>query len=211
MNILSLNIGKAQDLTTENGETYRSAIMKQAVTEPLRLEELGFIGDEQANLEYHGGPHKAVCVYSYDRYPHWEQLSGRKLSMPAFGENITIEGWNEEQVHVGDIFRLGEAVVQISQPRQPCQKISYRQNWQDLTKQVLDTHYTGYYLRVLEAGMVDPSGQLILLEKDPAAMTVHEATDIMFFQTKSREATEKLLAVKALSPNWRERLEKRLV
>ncbi|HET7272154.1 MAG TPA: MOSC domain-containing protein, partial [Rubrobacter sp.] len=113
----------------------------------LRFE--GFDGDGQADLVNHGGPEKAVCVYPFDHYVHWERVFGRRLECGAFSENLTISGAVETEVCIGDVFMVGEAMVQVSQPRTPCSKLAGKNGERLLTKWVGQKGYSGYYLRVL--------------------------------------------------------------
>jgi MOSC domain-containing protein YiiM len=117
--VISVNIGSVQS-GVYKGKEATSGIGKSKVDRAVFLTELGLTGDEQADLVHHGGPDKAICVYSFDHYPHWENVLNRSLSFGAFGENFTVQHLNEGDVHIGDIFQIGTAVVQISQPRVPC-------------------------------------------------------------------------------------------
>ncbi len=103
---------------------------------PLQLSLLNLDGDEQADLVHHGGRDKAVCVYCVEHYPYWESLTGTTLSFGAFGENVTVGGLTELEAYIGDTFQWGDAIVQISQPRQPCFKLAAKHGWPELPKQV---------------------------------------------------------------------------
>ena len=123
--IESLNIG-LPGKETFHGKEITSGICKQPVTKELFLTKMGFEGDGVADLKHHGGLDKAVCVYSIDHYPYWEEVLGIKMSYAAFGENLSVSNLHEDEVCIGDVFKLGEAIVQVSQPRQPCRTLAAR-------------------------------------------------------------------------------------
>ncbi|WP_246578461.1 MOSC domain-containing protein [Cohnella xylanilytica] len=206
--LLSVNTGAAR-LGTYKGREAKSGIGKEPADRPLLLGPTGLEGDEQADLVNHGGPDKAVCVYSYLHYSHWEAVLGRKLPMGAFGENFTLDGISEDMVHVGDVFRVGGATVQISQPRVPCWKLAMRWGLDELPALVTQTGATGFYFRVLEPGEV-AAGEIELVRRHPAGLSVKEANRIMHRDKKDTEGIRRLLAVEALADSWRDTLTKRL-
>ena len=118
------------------------------------LRALHFEGDGQADLKVHGGPDRAVCVYSHDHYPFWEKWAGEKLELGAFSENLTIDGISETAISIGDTFSCGEVLVQVSQPRLPCSKLASKRGRTDLPEAIRATLFTGFYLRVLREGVV---------------------------------------------------------
>ncbi|GAB2698973.1 MOSC domain-containing protein [Paenibacillus thermoaerophilus] len=208
--IVAVNVGKPAELRHQ-GKPVPSGICKSPVAQPVYLSCAGFEGDGQADLVNHGGPDKALCVYIWDHYPHWERVLGRCLEPGAFGENLTVSGFRESDVRIGDTFRLGDALVQISQPRQPCFKLAARYQRESMPAEVAQTGYTGFYLRVLEEGVVDPAGAVLEpVGTDPQGMTVAEAHAIMYFRKTDKDAIRKLLAVDALAQSWRQTLERRL-
>ncbi|MBT2293364.1 MOSC domain-containing protein [Paenibacillus albidus] len=207
--IKSLNVGMPKQVPYLKKEIM-TGIHKAPVHGPLYLSRIQLDGDGQADLVHHGGVDKAVCVYPYEHYPYWEREMGRELSFGAFGENLTITGFTEEEVCIGDIFSIGGATVQISQPRQPCFKLSVKYGLPELPLRVQETGYTGYYFRVLEEGQVDPQDELILRERHSAGRTVAYANRIMHQDKDNRSGIEALLAVDALSASWQATLRKRL-
>ncbi|AMA72852.1 MULTISPECIES: MOSC domain-containing protein [Aneurinibacillus] len=207
--ILSINVGKPKNVFCD-GMEITTGIYKKPVTTEVFLSTLNFTGDGQADLVHHGGVDKAVCVYPYEHYPYWETQLGQMLEFAAFGENLTVKGMTEEKVHIGDIFQLGEAVVQISQPRQPCYKLAKRYNIVDLPLKVQQTGFTGFYFRVLQKGWVNPASTIQLLERHPAGITVAFANQIMHHDKKNKEAIRKLLEIDELSASWKKTLQKRL-
>ncbi len=185
-----------------HGREIITGICKQPVTGPLRLDRSGFEGDGVGDTKHHGGSDKAVCVYSLKHYPYWEDVLGIKLPVAAFGENLTVSDLKEEDICIGDVFELGTALLQVSQPRQPCRTLAARYGRDDLVKLVADSGYTGFYFRVLKEGIVQKGARLILKEKEPLGITVSFASHTYHHNRKNCEAIEKVLAVPALSASW---------
>ncbi|WP_308636487.1 MOSC domain-containing protein [Paenibacillus silvisoli] len=208
--LISLNIGMPT-LMRYNQKDVLTGIFKLPAYRPLELLREGFEGDGQADLEHHGGKDKAVCVYSYEHYPFWEQELGRRLPFGAFGENVTTKGIAEPDVCIGDIYQLGSAIVQVSQPRQPCFKLAARYQHPGLPLKVQETGYTGFYFRVLQQGKVQVHDNLVLLRKHPQALSVAFANRIMHHDKNHHEAMERLLSVYELSASWRSTFAKRLL
>jgi MOSC domain-containing protein YiiM len=154
------------------------------------------------DLKHHGGRDKAVCVYSVDQYEYWEKVLGRKLPDSAFGENFSVTDMNEDGVWIGDIYRAGTSMVQVSQPRQPCSTLAARYGRHDFVKLVVDSGRTGFYLRVLEEGRVQAGDSLLLIEQDQCRVSIAFANRVYHHDRKNREGIEKVLAVSALSASW---------
>lgn len=209
LRLLALNVGKPASLGG-NGLSVVSAFAKQSMDQPVFLSEVNLEGDGQADLKHHGGPDKAVCAYPAAHYSYWEERFNRLFKPGAFGENLTLEGVKEEDISIGDIFRWGEAVVQVSQPRQPCFKIGVYHGIPDFAAYVEQTGYTGFYFRVLKTGLVSQQDCLERLEQDPACFNVAMANEVMFRSKTDRQAIAELLAVPALSASWRSTLTNRL-
>ena len=197
----SLNIGLPKK-EIFYGKEIITGICKQAVTGPLRIGRFGFEHDGVGDLKHHGGDDKAVCVYSLDNYPYWADALGIKLPVAAFGENLTVSNLNEDDICIGDVFELGTALLQVSQPRQPCRTLAARYGRDDLVKLVADSGRTGFYFRVLKEGVVEKGAMLILKGKDPHGITISFASHTLYHDRKNREAIEKVLAVPALSASW---------
>lgn len=207
--IVSLNIGKPRNIAYQNKEI-STGIYKRPTTESLYLSTINFEGDGQADLVHHGGKEKAVCVYPYEHYPFWEAELQRKLDYGAFGENVTIRGLVETEVCIGDTFQLGEAIVQVSQPRQPCYKLSVRYGVPHMLLKVQETGYTGFYFRVLKEGLVSHTDTLTRLTRHPQAISVSNANRLMHQEKENIVGMKKLLEVEELSANWRATFIKRL-
>lgn len=207
--IISINVGKPIQVQFNNKEI-STGIFKRPSDEALFLSRLNFEGDGQADLVHHGGREKAVCVYPYEHYPFWEKELGRALDYSAFGENLTTRGLLETEVCIGDIFQLGEAVVQVSQPRQPCFKLSVKYGAPDMPLKVQETGFTGFYFRVLQEGLVSKSDGLIRTHCHPQGITVSYANRIMHCEKDNLEGIKQMLEVEELSENWRKTFLKRL-
>ncbi|MFF2416430.1 MOSC domain-containing protein [Bacillus safensis] len=196
-------------ITYANGKEIKTAINKKRIHEPVYLSQINFEGDGQGDLVHHGGYDKAVCVFPYDHYAYFEQFLGIPLQEAAFGENVTVRKLVETNVHIGDVFQLGDAFVEVSQPRQPCVKLSVKHGNMKIVKEVQKTGYTGFYLRVLKEGMVPPDASLVLVEKASHQITVHEVNEVKYRQT-SPERLKAVLEVEALADVVRKSLEKRI-
>jgi MOSC domain-containing protein YiiM len=188
-------------------QPWQTGFYKEQVDGPRWLAQTNLAGDGQADLVNHGGPDKAVLAYASEHYPGWrEQLQKPEFPHGAFGENFTVDGLCEDTVSIGDIYRLGGAVVQVSQPRQPCWKLARRWRIKELTGLVEQTGKTGWYLRVLEEGEVEPGQPLTLLERLHPDWTVARATCTMRARTKDRAAAGELAGIEELAASWRDRL-----
>jgi Uncharacterized protein conserved in bacteria len=207
--IVSVNVGTPSPIVYGRKEVM-TGIVKRPAAGRLHLSKLNFEGDKQADLIHHGGEDKAVCVYAREHYAFWEQELGRKLELGAFGENVTTEGLLEKDICIGDIYELGEAVVQVSQPRQPCFKLAARYGVPELPVLVQNTGYTGYYFRVLQEGRAGAGDRLLLRERHAAGVSLAEANEVMHHDKTNREAMMRMLAVEPLSASWRDTFEKRL-
>ncbi|MEH7801487.1 MOSC domain-containing protein [Bacillus pumilus] len=206
--IVGIQVG--QPITTyANGKEIKTAINKKRIHEPVYLSKVNFEGDGQGDLVHHGGYDKAVCVFPYDHYAYFEQFLGVPLQEAAFGENVTVHQLVETEVRIGDVFQLGEALVEVSQPRQPCVKLSFKHGNMKLVKEVQQTGYTGFYLRVLKEGLVPADASLVLVEKASHHITVHEVNEVKYRKT-SPERLKAVLKVDALADVVRKSLEKRI-
>ncbi|HEF1903983.1 MOSC domain-containing protein [Bacillus thuringiensis] len=207
--LLSLNIGLPKEVIY-GGKVIHTGINKKQVKEPVYLSFVRFNGDGQADLVHHGGVDKAVCVYTGDHYPYWEKELNQDLVYGAFGENITVSGMREEDVCIGDTFELGEAIVQVTQPRQPCFKLAKKYNIPKLPLYFQETGYTGFYFRVLKEGWVSSVDTLKSLQSDPKGVSIAFANRIMHKEKQNIEGVKRILEVNALSSSWRKSFEKRI-
>lgn len=207
--IVSVNVGKPKQVQYQNKEV-STGIYKQPVQGALYLSAVQLEGDGQADLVHHGGKEKALCVYPFEHYGFWEKKLGKQLAYGAFGENLTTRGLVETEVCIGDIFKFGEALVQVSQPRQPCFKLSVKYGVPELPLIMQETGYTGFYFRVLQEGRVSRQDGLTLHSRHPMAVTLSYANRIMHHEKRNADGMRSLLDIDALSVNWRETFLKRL-
>ncbi|MBI3244845.1 MAG: MOSC domain-containing protein [Chloroflexi bacterium] len=208
MHIISLNIGAPQTQTYGGKEVLTAGHKTPVASAMLRF--TNFDGDRQADRKNHGGPDKAVCVYSFDHYLFWEATLGEKLEPGAFSENLTIVGLRESEVCLGDTFRVGEALAQISQPRQPCSKLAGKRGSKDLPGLIHENSFSGFYLRVLEEGLVRAGDPFERVSRHPAGVTVTFANQVMYHQRTDPESLQRVLAVAELSAAWRKSLAKKI-
>jgi len=207
--IISVNVGRPQRLLYQ-GKEVETGIFKEPAEGEIFLSKVNLDGDEQADLVYHGGVEKAVCVYPYEHYAYWTERLGKEMRFGAFGENLTVTRLLEDEVCIGDIFQWGEAVVQVSQPRQPCHKLAKRYDAPELALWVQETGYTGFYFRVQQEGVVGKEHPLRLQSRHPAGITLTYANQIMHQDKKNQEGLKRILAVEELSTSWRQTFTKRL-
>ena len=210
MKLLSVNVGQPRPVT-HRGRTYMTSIFKQPVAGRVMLRRLNVDGDAQGNAVTHGGTHMAVYVYSADHYAHWAHELGRDdLSPGAFGENFTVEGMTEDRVRIGDRFRIGEALVAVTEPRTPCHKLAMRMGTEAFPKAFLASGRVGFYLRVLEEGEVGAGDGIAPVATDPESMTVREVVRVWAAGRKDPEGMRRALELPALSPSWRAVFAQRL-
>jgi len=206
LRVASLNIGQISTLD-HAGKVVQSAFAKQPVVDQVHLGFEGFVGDHQADRKNHGGPDKAVCVFAHEHYAHFSTKLGRPLSPAAFGENLTTVGLLESSVCVGDIYQLGDAKVQVSQPRQPCFKMGARHGEPLFHEWVRDSGLTGFYFRVLTEGVVQTGDEIKPVSR--GTITIAHANELMYGELDAR-GIEELLAEPALSLAWQRTLRTKL-
>jgi MOSC domain-containing protein YiiM len=184
----------------------QSAIGK-TVVKKAELKKNGFIGDDVANHEFHGGVDRAVCIYPYEHYSRWEKVFNKKLRLPAFGENITAAGMTEAEVYIGDIYKIGETVIQVTQGRVPCSTISSFNQEKDFLNLVFKTSLTGYFFRVMEEGTISIDSKIELVEQHPKKISVLFAAQTLF-HNHDQKAIEKILQVEEMALDWKQRFLK---
>jgi MOSC domain-containing protein YiiM len=207
--LLSLNAGRPAVLILPHGSTV-SAIVKLGVTGPLELTASGLLSDEQADLRVHGGPDKAVCVYPSEHYAFWRERLGHELEPGAFGENFTSSGLLETEVCIGDTYAFGDIVMQVSQPRSPCFRLAALHNRPAMVKWVVSSGFTGFYLRTLRPGKVEPGARISLLSRSSPGVTVARTNDVTYASRASEADITAVMESPGLASTWRELLEDRL-
>ena len=193
----------------------RSAIAKRPVSGPIEIDRLGLEGDEQGDPRHHGGLEKAVHHYALDHYSYWREAlapaSPDCLGAPgAFGENLSTEGLTEADMCVGDTWRIGTALLQVSQARQPCWKLNHRFGVPDMARRVQTSGRTGWYYRVVEPGRVAQGDTLTLVERPHPDWPLARLLRTFYVDRMNRAALEGIAALELLSASWRALAARRL-
>ena len=196
------------------GRGRTSAIVKERVPGPWTISKSGLVGDEQADRRHHGGPDKALHHYSAGHYDTWAKELPAAASVlrspPAFGENISTRGMTEADVCIGDIFRVGDVTLQVSQGRQPCWKLNVRCGVPDMAYRVQSSGRTGWYYRVLEPGVIAPGDLLRLMDRPQPKWTLQRISELFYRRTDAFAELEALSRVPELAENWRNLAARRL-
>jgi len=186
-----------------------SAYKKNIVEAPITISTLGLDGDEQADLKHHGGTDKAILHYAHDHYSFWRNHKpeiNEHLQRPgAFGENISTKGITEDQVCIGDRYKLGTAIVEVSQGRQPCWKLGHYFNDPQMVKDVVKTGYCGWYYRVVEEGNLEIRYAIELLDRPNPQWTVAKVFSLLIAGEKDLDALNELYGLNELSEHWKAR------
>jgi len=190
---------------------WESGIFKQPVKGPVWVSKTGLAGDGQADRENHGGPEKAIFVYPVDHYVDWQkEIPSSEIGPGGMGENFLLGNASEELVAIGDVFEIGDAVIQVSQPRQPCWKPARRFKTKDLALLIQNTGRTGWYFRVLKEGFIEEGQKLTLVERPYPKWTVAKCNKIMHGKTSNLEELRELAQCDLLALGWRDTLRKRV-
>jgi len=202
--LISLNVARPR-LTIYKGATINTGIFKKPVSGRIALRPLNLDGDQQADLSVHGGPYKAVYAYPSEHYGYWRgELPKTDLSWGAFGENFTTEGLGEDELHVGDRFRIGSAVLMARQPRMPCYKLAARLQRDDMLERFLVSGRSGFYFSVEQEGEVEKGDSFELVSQNPNGITIAEMNRLFVRERYNRELLQKAIATAALPEKWRE-------
>ncbi|CAZ94684.1 MOSC domain-containing protein [Zobellia galactanivorans] len=208
MEIISTNIGRPTTVIW-NGKNEQTGIFKSPVEEPLFLGKTDVAKDSVIDRKHHAGINKACFLFSVDHYDYWKKLyPDLEWKWGMFGENLSVSGLDESIVRIGDIYKIGSALVQISQPREPCYKLGIRFNDQGILKKYIDYGYPGTYVRILEEGEVRKGEQFILIEQSTNELTVKDFFQLLFMRKKDPKILELALTNLALPEYKRERLKK---
>jgi MOSC domain-containing protein YiiM/ferredoxin-NADP reductase/ferredoxin len=200
--LLSVNVGLPRDVTW-NGKTVRTAIWKSPVEGRQMVRKLNVVGDAQADLAGHGGEQRAVFVYQMDAYQYWERFLGRKdFIFGQFGENFTVEQLPDNEVCIGDRYRIGEAIFEVTQPRVTCYRVGIRMNEPRMAVLLVAHHRPGFYFRVLQEGEVGAGDDIVKITDGPERISVAEVDALLYLPGHSREQLERALRIPALSKGW---------
>src|SRR4051812_19028404 len=202
--LLSVNVGMPKDVSW-HGRTVFTGVFKDPVSGPARVRTLNIEGDGQGDLAGHGGEQRAVFVYQMDSYRHWERELGRSdFVYGQFGENFTLDGLNDDEVCIGDRYRIGTALFEVSQPRVTCYRVGIRMDEPRIPALLVSHHRPGFYLRVLDEGPVQAGDEIVKVAAGPQRMTVAEVDALLYLPGHPRGRIERALHVPALSPGWQE-------
>ncbi len=204
MRLISINVGLPEQLTG-GGRAVLSAIGKSPVEGPRRVSRMNVAGDAQADLIGHGGEHRAVFVYQVESYRYWERELGRdELAYGRFGENLTVEGMSDEEVCIGDHYRIGGALLEVTQPRVTCFKVGMRLDEPRMPALLVSHGRPGFYMRVIEEGDVEAGDEIERVAAGPQAMSVREIDALLYLPERSDDALRRAIAIPALPAGWRD-------
>lgn len=210
--VISIQVGTpteyGNDAATDPLERrWFTSFYKQPVSGPIRVHVAGLEGNEQADCRFHGGADKAVLAYSADHYPLWQdELTVPEMSGGGFGENLTITGQTEATVCIGDCYAIGDTILEVSQPRQPCWKLARRWRISDLPKRVIRTSRSGWYLRVIQPGTVQAAAEVQLISRPHPEWTVVRANQVFYLKGGPSAERSELASLPELADAWREEL-----
>jgi MOSC domain-containing protein YiiM len=204
--IEAIFVGQPKEITDAAG-TWRSSIFRDRVSGPVAVHTLGLEGDQVAQ-SYHGGVEGAICVHLNDHYRFWNEHHGLDMRAGGVGENFTLEHITEDQVCAGDILRVGTALVQVSGPRVPCANQARRVGRPDWVKMTIRASRTGFYLRVLETGMVAPGDSWLLQERPNPEGTIPALNHCMYLEFDPAFA-ERTIRMPGLDDWWKDRLKQK--
>src|SRR5580692_6504164 len=200
--LLSVNVGLPDDVRW-NGKTVRTAVWKSPVTGRRMVRKLDIDGDAQGDLAGHGGENRAVFVYQMDSYHHWESFLGRNdFTFGQFGENFTVEGLPDNEVCIGDRYRIGGAQFEVTQPRVTCDRVGIRMNEPRMAALLVSHHRPGLYFRVLEEGGVGAGDDIVKITDGPERISVAEVDALLYLPGHSSEQLQRALRIPALSKGW---------
>ena len=200
--LLSVNVGMPKDVSWQ-GKTVFTGVFKDPVTGSRRVRKLNIDGDGQGDLAGHGGEQRAVFVYQLDSYRYWERELGRDDFVHGqFGENFTIDGLSDDEVCIGDRYRIGSALFEVTQPRVTCYRVGIRMNDPRIPALLVSHHRPGFYFRVLEEGDVEAGDEILKVASGPEQMTVAEIDALLYLPGHPRQQLLRALRIPALSPGW---------
>ena len=214
MKLISVNVGRPR-IVLWKGTQVSTAIFKSPVEGAIEAKQLNLCGDRQADLSVHGGPYKAVYAYPSEHYPYWrQQLPRPDLPWGAFGENLTTESLFEDSLYIGDQLRIGTALLQVTQPRVPCYKITIRFDRDDMIKRFIESNTSGFYFSVIEEGQLAAGDKIEIAHRDPAKVSVADINHLYYGTarhgtTKAHDLLTRAVNLQALPESWRDHLRRR--
>lgn len=210
MKLLSVNIAAPRHVEF-NGQATTTGIFKEAIADRVRVTTLTIEGDHQVDKRYHGGFNKAIYAYPSEHYAAWEEFLTTKLSPGQFGENLTVEGLLEENVHLGDRLRIGTALLEVTQPRVPCFKLGIKMRMPSFPKWFLKSGKLGFYLRVLAEGEIGAGDAIELTHRDEERISIRELWQFAFADAFDAERIAQILQRDTLASEWTKPLREKLM
>ena len=200
--LLSVNVGMPKDVPWQ-GKTVFTGVFKNPVSTRCRVRRLNVDGDGQGDLAGHGGEQRAVFVYQIESYRYWENELGRSdFVYGQFGENFTVEGLSDDEVCIGDRYRIGTALFEVTQPRVTCYRVGIRMNDPRIPALLVSHRRPGFYFRVLEEGEVQAGDEIVKVASGDEQMTVAEVDALLYLPGHPRQQLLRALRIAALSPGW---------
>ena len=214
--ILSVQVGRAKTYGDAQSKDFlekewQSASFKEVSHTPLFAHFTGFSGDEVADTVHHGGVDKAIFANSYENYAHWASfLEQKSLPFGALAENLTITGLHEQSVMLGEVHQIGTAILQVSQPRKPCWKISRRWNHKAFTNEIFTSGLTGWYYKVLQEGLIGSDDEIKVIQQKTPQISILKANEAFREPEKYKSILETILDIPSLASSYQESIVKRL-
>lgn len=209
MKVVSVNVS-APRVEQWQGQILTTGIFKEPVAGRIAVTKLTLEGDSQVDRRYHGGLNKAVYGYPLEHYAPWQEFLTSTFGPGQFGENLTTEGLLEEDVCLGDVFRIGSAVLQVTQPRVPCHKLAMKMRMPAFPKWFLKSGRLGFYFRVVEEGHVEAGDSIELIEADPERISIRELWQLAFGDVFDGERAEQVLKREYVAGEWTKPLRERM-
>jgi MOSC domain-containing protein YiiM len=208
MKVISTNIGKPTEVEW-NGKIIETGIFKYPTSDPIFLQKEDVVNDTISDRKHHGGIYKACYLFSSDNYGFWkEKYPDLDWDWGMFGENLTITGLDESQIRIGNIYKIGNALVQVTQPREPCFKLGIRFKNQEVLKQFITHEKPGTYVKILEEGYVTTDDSVELIEESENPLTVKQFYQLLYMRKKDEELVKLAIENTALPLYKRERLQR---
>ncbi|TNJ43538.1 MOSC domain-containing protein [Tamlana fucoidanivorans] len=207
MKVISTNLANPTSIVWQ-GQEVTTGIYKKPSLKPILLGKEGVLSDEVSDKKVHGGTFKACYLFSELHYTYWEkQYPDLEWDYGMFGENLTISNLDESKIHVGDIYKLGQAIVEITQPREPCFKLAYKFGTIEIIEQFIHYGYSGTYVRILEEGLVKVGDTLKLVKKAKNSISTKDLFELIFAKNKNQELLQKVIDNEALPLKKRHKLK----
>ncbi len=200
--LLSVNVGKPKDVAWQ-GRTVHTGVWKDPVSGPAMVRRLNIDGDGQGDTKGHGGEQRAVLVYQIESYRYWQRHFGRdNFTFGQFGENLTVDGLADDEVCIGDQYRIGEAEFEVTQPRVTCYRVGMRMGEPELPALLVSHHRPGFYMRVLREGRIEAGDRIVKTRTGPGALTVADTDALLYLPDRDPAKLRLAVDIPALSPGW---------